>query len=277
MGVETVRDLLFHLPRRYDDLRELRTLGDLRDADDGTVASAQVTRDRHRASSRRGGAGSRSRPRTLRDATGFATATWFGRRYIEKRLQRGDEILVSGKIKHRHGELVFEGPEFQPADAENLLHVGRIVPVYRLTTGLTANRLRGAMRVALDRAGDDYPEYLPRGDPRRRGRARRSARRSRPPTTRRRSRPATRRSAGSPSTSCSRSSWAWSSRRRARGRARTLAIAVDRRRRTRASATALEASLARKLGEPASLTADQATAIDEIAGGPRAAGARCCG
>ena len=97
----------------------------------------------------------------LTDGTGFAIATWFGRRYIERRVRAGDELLLSGKVKHRNGDLVFEGPEFQPADAANLLHVGRIVPVYRLTSGLTANRLRGAMRVALDRAGHDYPEYLP--------------------------------------------------------------------------------------------------------------------
>jgi hypothetical protein len=40
LGLETVRDLLFHLPRRYDDLRELRTLGDLYGVADGTVVSA---------------------------------------------------------------------------------------------------------------------------------------------------------------------------------------------------------------------------------------------
>ena len=42
-----------------------------------------------------------------------------------------------------------------------VLHAGRIVPVYRLTAGLTAARLRVAMREALDRAGHAYPEYLP--------------------------------------------------------------------------------------------------------------------
>ena len=146
----------------------------------------------------------------LTDGTGFAIATWFGRRYIERRVRPGDELLVSGKVKHRNGDLVFEGPEFQPADAANLLHVGRIVPVYRLTSGLTANRLRAAMRVALDRAGHDYPEYLPDADPGRRRTCRRSARRSSTPTTRPRSRRATPRSAASRSTSCSRSSWAWS-------------------------------------------------------------------
>jgi len=37
----TVRDLLFHLPRRYDDLREMRKLGDLRFIEEGTVVSAR--------------------------------------------------------------------------------------------------------------------------------------------------------------------------------------------------------------------------------------------
>ena len=35
------------------------------------------------------------------------------------------------------------------------------MPVYRLTAGLTAARLRTAIREALDRAGHAYPEYLP--------------------------------------------------------------------------------------------------------------------
>ena len=42
LGIETVRDLLFHLPRRYDDLREMRRLGDLVWAGDGEVVSARV-------------------------------------------------------------------------------------------------------------------------------------------------------------------------------------------------------------------------------------------
>ena len=198
----------------------------------------------------------------LTDGTGFAIATWFGRRYIERRVRAGDELLLSGKVKHRNGDLVFEGPEFQPADAANLLHVGRIVPVYRLTSGLTANRLRAAMRVALDGPGTTTRSTCRTrsGPPRT---CRRSARPSSTPTTRPRSRAATPRSAASRSTSCSRSSWGWS-----RGGAPAAAPA-----RWRSSAdagadgrirSALEASLARKLGEPAALTGDQATAIDEI-------------
>src|SRR6478736_8054915 len=39
LGWYDVRDLLFHLPRRYDDLREMTTIAALRDLDDGTIVS----------------------------------------------------------------------------------------------------------------------------------------------------------------------------------------------------------------------------------------------
>jgi len=57
--------------------------------------------------------------------------------------------------------ITLDNPDFQPDDGSALLHAGRIVPIYRLTAGLTAARLRVAVRGALDRAGLAYPEYLP--------------------------------------------------------------------------------------------------------------------
>ncbi len=161
LGWYDVRDLLFHLPRRYDDLRELATIAQLRDRDDGEVVSIQATvRDvRVEASFRR------RIQRTvaeLEDGTGQVAATWFGRRFIERRLHPGDEVVVSGRVKHFRGALTLDNPEFQTVDAAGgVLMAGRIVPVYRLTAGLTAARLRVAEREALDRAGYAYPEYLP--------------------------------------------------------------------------------------------------------------------
>jgi ATP-dependent DNA helicase RecG len=161
MGLATVRDLLFHLPRRYDDLREMRKLGDLAWVEDGEVISARVgvADIRVEASFRR------RVQRTialLEDDTGSIEATWFGRRYIERRLHPGMQVIVSGKLKHFGRKRTLDNPDFQPEGRDDeLLHVGRIVPVYRLTAGLTANRLRVAIREALDRAGHAYPEYLP--------------------------------------------------------------------------------------------------------------------
>jgi ATP-dependent DNA helicase RecG len=161
LGFFTVRELLFHLPRRYDDLREMRQLGELVWAEEGTVFSARVkvVDVRVEPSFRR------RIQRTiavLEDETGTIEATWFGRRFIERRLFPGARVVVSGKLKRFGRKLTLDNPDFQPeGNDDEMLHVGRIVPVYRLTAGLTATRLRIAMRDALDRAGKAYPEYLP--------------------------------------------------------------------------------------------------------------------
>ena len=157
----TVRDLLFHLPRRYDDLREMRKVAELGWAADGTVVSAQARVGDVRVEPGFRGRTQRTIAR-LEDDTGSIDATWFGRRFIERRLFVGAEIVVSGKVKHFGRRLTLDNPEFQVvAEDTELLHAGRIVPVYRLTGGLTAVRLRSAIREALDKAGFAYPEYLP--------------------------------------------------------------------------------------------------------------------
>ena len=161
LGFFTVRDLLFHLPRRYDDLREMRQLGELVWVEDGTVVSARV-----RVVDVRVEASFRRRVQrtiaVLEDETGTIEATWFGRRFIERRLHVDDQVIVSGKLKRFGRKLTLDNPDFQAEGQDDeLLHVGRIVPVYRLSAGLTANRLRIAIRDLLDRAGKAYPEYLP--------------------------------------------------------------------------------------------------------------------
>jgi ATP-dependent DNA helicase RecG len=161
LGIETVRDLLFHLPRRYDDLREMRRLGDLVWVAEGEAVSARV-----RVAELRVEPTFRRRvQRTiaeLEDETGTITATWFGRRFIERRLRAGDHVVVSGRLKRIGRRLTLDNPEFQRDDGGALLHAGRIVPVYRVTAGVTGTSLRRSIRSALDAGGAAYPEYLPR-------------------------------------------------------------------------------------------------------------------
>jgi ATP-dependent DNA helicase RecG len=160
LGIRTVRDLLFHLPRRYDDLRELSTARELASVEEGAPASArlQVRGVRKEQTFRR-----RVERTTayLGDETGDVEATWFGRRYIDKRLREGQWIVISGKVRRRGFTTTLDNPEFQLDDGSALLHAGRIVPVYRLTAGLTAVTLRRAIRQALDAVGAAYAEYLP--------------------------------------------------------------------------------------------------------------------
>ena len=102
----------------------------------------------------------------LEDDSGRAEAVWFGRRYVERRLFPGQEVIVSGKVKVQRGTpragisprfgesivAVFQGPVFGAVGGQ-ALDTGRIVPVYRLTEGVSAPVLRRAIRRALDEVG----------------------------------------------------------------------------------------------------------------------------
>ena len=262
LGWYDVRDLLFHLPRRYDDLRELSRLGDLVWAEEGTVVSARV-----RVESVRVEASFRRRiQRTiarLSDPTGDIEATWFGRRFIERRLKTGQEIVVSGRLKRFGRSLTIDNPEFQAIDGDGeVLHAGRIVPVYRLTAGLTAARLRVAIREALDRAGHAYPEYLPtelRRDGGLPGIAESLEAAHYPETFERRD-AALRRLAFDELLALQ---LGMVGRRRARGRDSAPSITVDDASH-RSIRAALVVALSERVGQPVELTVDQAASIDAI-------------
>jgi len=158
IGLRTIRDLLVWLPRRYDDLREVHTLRELAGLRDGDVVStrARIGAVQLGRTARRG---TQVATVALNDATGTAEAQWYGRQFVERRLVPGAEYIFSGKLKKRGFAVILEGPAFQAPDDE-LLHVGRIVPVYALTAGLALKPLRSAIRAALDRL-PPYGEYLP--------------------------------------------------------------------------------------------------------------------
>jgi ATP-dependent DNA helicase RecG len=146
LGIRTPREALLYLPFRYDDFSNLRPLAELVA---GEKQSARVRVDDLRAEP---GFGKRP-PRTiaqLSDGTGSAEAIWFGRRFIDKRLRPGDEIVVSGKVAAQGWRMQFANPEFSPATRESV-HTARVVPVYRLVSGVTLRRVRELLARVLDR------------------------------------------------------------------------------------------------------------------------------
>jgi ATP-dependent DNA helicase RecG len=159
LRIETLADLLFHLPRRYDDFSRSMTLADLRrNPPEGPVsATVEVVELRVEPGFRRRVQRTVAR---LRDATGEGEAIWFGRRFIERRLREGQVVALSGKVELRGWLPRFQNPEFGSAGDE-ALHAGRIVPVYRLTAGVTLGWLRERIRAALDLCLPEFDDYLP--------------------------------------------------------------------------------------------------------------------
>jgi len=145
LGITTPREALWYLPFRYDDFSDLRPLAELIPDE---KQSARVTVQAVRVEP-----GFGRRPQRviaqLSDASGTAEAIWFGRRYVERRLQQGDEIVVSGKVSQRGWRSQFTSPEFSPVGHESV-HTARVVPVYHLASGVTQKRLRELLARILE-------------------------------------------------------------------------------------------------------------------------------
>ena len=158
LGVMTINDLLYLLPRRYDDFSALKTISQLMYGQEVTVVG-RVEKTRNRVAR----SGLPVTTTIIGDSTGVVQATWFNQPYLQKRLPPGREIVVSGKVGEYLGRLILESPQWEPLDRETI-HTGRIVPVYPLTEGVGARWLRRLVKTTLEywapRIVDPFPASL---------------------------------------------------------------------------------------------------------------------
>ncbi len=157
IGVRAYRDLLYLLPRRYEDRRALPHFGALQDDSVVTVTGTVVSRKGLR--SRRGMHVLRA---SLEDGGGRRlTAVWFNQPWVEKQLYPGQRLILGGKVrrKGRAVELNVSGHEVDD-DGESL-SFNRIVGIYPSTQGLSQAYLRRAAKRLLD-ALPPLPDHLPR-------------------------------------------------------------------------------------------------------------------
>jgi ATP-dependent DNA helicase RecG len=157
LGVSTLRDLLLHLPRGYEDRRTPVSIRRAVEAAGKCFVEVTVISLDHV------GRGWRATPRAIvSDGSSEAALLCFGRSFLGRVLQPGRRVRVWGTF--RPGRLGPECSDFElepasvPASA-----FGRVVPVYPLTEGLGQAAVRRAVRAALDAAQPALEEALPAG------------------------------------------------------------------------------------------------------------------
>ncbi len=140
LGLETVGDLLEHLPFDHRDYERRRRVAELAIGEEATVA-VTVRSCRVRPTRRR-------RLKLLEcqvaDESGPMKAVWFNQEYLADQLQEGTAVLLRGKLEGGRGEATFRVREQEIASeaSEGGRHTTGLVPVYPATEGLSARRLR---------------------------------------------------------------------------------------------------------------------------------------
>jgi len=161
LNLYTLGDLLFHLPRRYEDRRHFRKIAHARIGEAVTVSGKLVTVDNVKV---------RNLTLTkayLDDGSGVLELVWYNQPYMKDTLNklRNSQIVAYGIIKESPYGLQMETPEWEDlpdgADPDSLLSVNRIVPIYPLTEGIRQKRMRQIIWNAVQYA-HLAPEILPR-------------------------------------------------------------------------------------------------------------------
>lgn len=152
--IETVEDLLYFLPRKYEDRRSVRPISTLFQGQKETVIGRIIgSRIEHYRKKR-------IFEVTIDDGSGLLTAKWFHGNfsYLKQTFKKDHTLIVTGEARGgycAHKEMIHPDFEVLTAKDNDLLHFKRIVPVYSETAGLHQKYIRKIMMQAVD----DFSQY----------------------------------------------------------------------------------------------------------------------
>ncbi len=157
LGIYNINDLLFFLPRRYDDYTQLTQISRLQPNVLATVIGTVRYTELRIA---RGGR--KDFYMVVDDGTAQMGVTFFGQYYLNRQIRTDQQIVLRGATSMYQNRIQMTNPEIQYVELEDLQKVG-IVPVYPLTDGLNRRSLRKLMQKTVEYWADHLPDYMPEG------------------------------------------------------------------------------------------------------------------
>jgi ATP-dependent DNA helicase RecG len=157
--LHTVAEALFFVPHRHEDRTRLTPIRALAP---GAVVTIEGTLGG--VSPPPPGRARQPLQAMVTDPSGRIIAIWFGQRWLARTLQRGQRLVLHGKVDRFRGALTLRVEDFEIVESDgedDRLHTGRLVPVYSTTEGLTQRPLRRLMWNIVESYAHEVPEMLP--------------------------------------------------------------------------------------------------------------------
>ena len=160
-GIRTVEDLLYFLPRRYEDRRSVKPIAQLQPGARETLVGRVISSEFKRFGR------TRLFEVNVGDESGFIKAKWFhgAHAYLKETFAANRKVILTGDVR---GNLILKEmihPDYELVDDDDndLLDFRRIVPVYSETEGLHQKKIRKTVRQALDLYAGHLESPLPEG------------------------------------------------------------------------------------------------------------------
>lgn len=154
LKIYTLEDIINYFPRDYEDRGNFKKICELQDGETATfkaVLKSNVTENRIKK-------GMTIYKAIASDETGTILLTWFNQMFVKKSLKPLEEYVFYGKVKAGIGRKEVQTPIFEDIGAKK--NLGKIVPLYPLTEGITQNVLRAIIENAVNMAKGNLDESL---------------------------------------------------------------------------------------------------------------------
>src|SRR5262249_44138480 len=149
-GLQTVEDLLYRFPIRYEDRSRLRDVASLQPGQHVSIA-VKIVSSALRSTRR---PGFKIFEALVADASGAIRVVWLNQPFLRDVFMAGQHVVLFGVVELRKGGgLTMTNPQYEILDAEEgeTIHTGRIVPIYERTGGVTPKLQRKVVFDALQR------------------------------------------------------------------------------------------------------------------------------
>ncbi|MDF1505348.1 ATP-dependent DNA helicase RecG [Roseisolibacter sp. H3M3-2] len=156
LGVIFARDLLYHVPHRYEDASTVSRIADLEAGMDGTVVGRVVSKGV--IPTRKG---LRIFQAVVKDATGMLEVSWPGQPFLDRTIAKGDVLLLTGTVRFFHGRQLHPREFVNLGAEEEGTGGGRVLSVYPATEGLSFKQIRALVESHLDALLPQVRELLP--------------------------------------------------------------------------------------------------------------------
>src|SRR5207248_918672 len=156
LGIVTARDLLFHIPHRYEDASTINPIASLEPGMDGTIIGKVISKGI--IPTRKG---LRIFQAVLQDESGMIEASWPGQPFLDRTIEKGDVMLLAGSVRFFHGRQLQPREYIQLGKDDSDIKGGKVLAVYPATEGLSFKMIRGIIETHLDALLPLLTEYLP--------------------------------------------------------------------------------------------------------------------
>jgi len=156
LGVVNVEDLLYLFPRRYEDRSQFTPIAMLQVGLHQTICGQVITCRRNFYSK------NQTVEVTVADKSGKIACAWFNQPYLVNVFKVGQEVVLYGRVDVFNRRLQMVVPDYEIILTEDRsLNMGRIVPVYPLTRGITQRYLRKLIDACLKSYAQQLQDIIP--------------------------------------------------------------------------------------------------------------------